>query len=333
MDKAVGMESVQRTAQQEISRDAFFDREQAVRAWIARKESVCPYAPGLARFVELPEIDGMSMDHVYWFAKELNAFYKDKQNGKRVGRWMLLPNREWQSHEEAHEFSERVFWLLNAAYFHLADDKRSMKKAMKCEIEGYTRGHKSEILNPVVGHLPKPGNERVPSKSLFYSALSPLYRSKKFYRYAPSSIIPLVYASEFQTLKRNHPTVTERVTFEMAYGGLYEVFGDDLELDLTAFRKELPAWGAIVDRCAEIMRASRLGLPSSSPHVKGCQASNLGVFRMGSPKLVQAFFDKYGEQLPILTRLVQYQKAAPKYVIASCFAGSGLYTIPDYASH
>jgi hypothetical protein len=307
-------------------------RENQVRTWIARKESVCPYAPGLARFVHLPEMNSLKMEHVYYLAHELKAFYEDKDNGKRVGRWMLMPHREWESHAEAHRYSEQIFWLLNAAYFHLLRDKKSVRAALNKEIQGYDRGYNEEILNPVVGNLPKRNAGVIPAKSLFYSALSPLYKSKQFYRYCPHSVMPLVYAYEFEELKRKHSKVTENVCFEMAYGGLFEIFGDDLELDLVAFREELPRWGAIIDRIAEIMRASVKGISSNSPEAKACPASNLSYFRLCSPKLVGAFYSKYIENLTVLSSIVHLTQANPKQIIGASFAGSGIYTTPDYPS-
>jgi len=307
-------------------------KENEVRAWIARKESVCPYAPGLARFVHLPEIKSLKMEHVYYLAQELRAFYGSKENGRRVGRWMLMPHSEWESHEEAHVYSERIFWLLNAAYYHLLRDKKSVQAALNQEIQGYDRGYKGEILNPIVGKLPNRNDATVPAKSLFYTALSPLYKSKKFYRYSPHALLPLVYASEFQELADKHPKVTETVTFEMAYGGLFEFFGDELELDLDAFRKELPIWGAIVDRTAQIMRASSKGLSSHSQEVKGCPATNLSYFRLCKPELVDSFYSKYIGKLAILKSIVRQTHVNPKQIIAASFAGSGIYTIPDYPS-
>lgn len=305
-------------------------KENEVRMWIARKESVCPYAPGLARFIHLPEIKSINMEHVEYLADELKAFYDDKVKGKRVGRWMIMPHKEWQSHEEAHTYSERIFWLLNAAYFHLLRDKKSVHAALKKQLPGYDRGHKGEILNPVVGNLPSRDLDVVPAKSLFYSALSPLYKSKQFYRYCPHSIIPLVYASEFEELKNKHPQVTKSVVFEMACSGLLEVFGEDLELDRVAFRQELPIWGAIIDRVAEIMRASSKGIPSQSQDAKGCPASNLSYFRLCNPELVNVLYLKYIENLNILRRIKRISGAHPKQIISASFAGSGLYTIPDY---
>jgi len=305
-------------------------REKEVRTWIARKESVCPYAPGLAQFVHLPEIKSLKMEHVHYLAQKLKAFYAAKENGKRVGRWMLMPHSEWKSHEEAHTYSERLFWLLNAAYFHLLGDKKSVHAALNKEIQGYDRGYKGEILNPIVGKLPNRNANIVPARSLFYTALSPLYNSKKFYRYSPHSLIPLVYASEFQELADKHPKVTESVTFEMAYGGLFESFGDELELNLEAFRQELPIWGAIIDRTAQIMRASPKGISSHSKEVKGCPASNLSYFRECNPKLVNSFYSKYIGELTILSNIVRRTRVNPKQVIGASFAGSGLYTIPDY---
>ncbi len=305
-------------------------KEQTIRAWIAKKESVCPYAPGLARFIQLPEINTLDMSHVYYLAKELNAFYTARENGKRVGRWMLMPHQEWQTHDEAHRYSERLFWLINAAYFHLLGDKKSVQAAMKQQLSGYNRGHKGEILNPIIGHQPNRNAKVVPARSLFYSALSPLYNSKKFYRYCPHSIIPMVYASEFQELKDKHPNVSESVAFDMAVGGLYELYGDDLELDLEAFKQELPIWGAMIDRIAEIMRAARLSVSTRCDDVKGCPASNLSYFRLCQPQLLNALFTKYSTHMPVLAHIARQTRAPLKQIVGSCFAGSGLYTIPDY---
>jgi len=241
-----------------------------------------------------------------------------------------MPHKEWESHAEAHAYSEKVFWLLNAAYFHLMRDEHSVKLALSHSLPGYNRGHKGEILNPVVGNLPNTNANIIPARSLFYSALSPLYRSTQFYRYSPHCIIPLVYASEFEELKQKHPSVTERVCFEMACGGLFEVFGDDLSFDATAFRKELPIWGAVIDRVAEIIRGHAQGVSSHALEAKGCPASNLGVFRMCSQDLVNRFYGKYTENLSVLNDILRQTNASPKQVISACFAGSGLYTIPDY---
>jgi hypothetical protein len=305
-------------------------REQDIREWISRKESVCPYAPGLARFVQLPEITSPSMQHVYYLAKELKAFYDAKENGKRVGRWMLMPAFEWTSHEQAHFEAEQVFWLLNAAYYYLKNDKDKVKSALNMDLPGYSRGYMGEILNPVIGKLPQQNAALVPVKSLFYSALSPLYKSKQFYRYSPHCIMPLVYAEEFHKLKTKHPKVTENVCFEIAKSGLYELFGDDLNLDLEAFRRELPLWGAIIDRVAEIFRASATGKCSHDEALKGCPASNLALFRLCKTNLVNQFYEKYADYLVVLNSLIDQTRADPRKIIAASFAGSGLYTIPDY---
>jgi hypothetical protein len=305
-------------------------KELDIRTWISRKESVCPYAPGLARFIHLPEINSLSMSHVYYLAQELKYFYGAKENDKRVGRWMLLPHAEWDSHEEAHSYSERIFWLLNAAYYHLIRDKKSVQLALKQNLNGYHRGYKCEILNPIVGKLPNQNSNILPAKSLFCSALSPLYKSKKFYRYSPHCLMPLVYISEFEELRLKHPNVTKKINYEMAYGSLFEIFGDDLELDLDDFRQELPVWGAIIDRTAEIMRASCKGVLSQSPEVKGCPASNLSYFRLSPETLINKFYFKYADNLSILKKLVSQKNINPKQIISASFAGSGLYAIPDY---
>lgn len=306
-------------------------KEHDIRTWISRKESVCPYAPGLARFVHLPEINSLSMNHVYYLATELQAFYAAKENGKRVGRWMLMPPHEWTSHIDAHTYSERLFWLLNAAHYHLINHKKLVTASLEKSLKGYKRGYQGEILNPIIGKLPNPSKSLIPPKSLFYSALSPLYKSKRFYRYSPHALMPLVYVSEFEELRLKHTSVTETVTFEMAHGGLYEVFGDDLHIDLDEFRKELPIWGAIIDRIAEIMRAQSKGISSASPEAKGCPGSNLSYFRVCPPQLVNKLCTKYQETLTILKTLSHQNNTTPKHVINASFAGSGLYTIPDYS--
>lgn len=305
-------------------------RELEVRASIARKESICPYAPGLARFVHLPEIYSLKMEHVYYMAKELKAFYEDKENGKRVGRWMLMPNKEWQSHEEAHTYSEQIFWLLNAAYYHLVRDKQSVRAALNKDLPDYDRGHNGEILVPIIGNQPKRNSNVIPAKSLFYSALSPLYKSKQFYRYSSHCIIPLVYASEFEELRVKHSKVTEDVTFKMAYVGLYETFREGLEIDLNEFRQELPTWGAIIDRVAAIMRAKVTGTNSLSPKNRGCPSTNILLFRQCNPQLITTLYSKYIGRLKILSNLTKQTKAHPMEIICASFAGSGLYVIPKY---
>jgi hypothetical protein len=305
-------------------------KEQVIRGWISRKESVCPYAPGLARFIHLPELKSLNIEHVEYLAEELNAFYSAKENNKRVGRWMLLPHTEWTCHEEAHTESERIFWLLNAAYFYLLKDKKSVQASLDQQLKGYNRGVKGEILNPIVGHQPNRSVDVIPAKSLFYSALSPLYNSTQFYRYCPHSLIPLVYASEFQQLKQKHPQVTSEVALEMACGGLFEILGDDISLDKNAFKQELRVWGAIIDRTAEIMRGAAKGVSSQAKEAKGCPASNLNYFRVSNPKLVSLIYSKYSNHLNILRQILGQTNAQPKQIIAAPFAGSGLYTIPDY---
>lgn len=317
---------------QSLSQDnvSFETKEQNIRTWIARKESVCPYAPGLAQFVQLPEINAIDARHIEPLAHALQNFYDAKANGKRVGRWMLLPHREWTTHREAHEYSENLFWLLNAAYFDLCNDTRSRDLALKKRLKGYDRGHNQEILNPIVGKLPKRRQSIVPGKSLFYSALSPLYRSKQFYRYSPHALVPLVYASEFHELTLRHPKVTEKVTFEMAYGGLYESFGDALNIDIEQLRIELPTWGTIIDRTALAFRASRQNISPFCASIRGCPATNLLTFRDSGPDLTATFFRKNHAQLPVLSSLVKQTGDTVKNIIAAAFAGSGLYVTPYY---
>jgi len=75
-----------------------------------------------------------------------------------------MPHKEWESHEHAHAYSERIFWLLNAAYFHLIRDEHSVKLALNRSLPGYNRGYKGEILNPVVGNLPNANSTIIPAR-------------------------------------------------------------------------------------------------------------------------------------------------------------------------
>lgn len=160
-----------------------------------------------------------------------------------------------------------------------------------------------------------------------------LYRNNKFYRYSPHSLIPLVYASEFDYLAKRHPKVTEQVTFEMALGGLYESFGFGLDLVLNAFRQELPSWGAIIDRSAEIMRSKEQGAHATPESIKGCPTSNLSYFRLSDSRLINAMFRENQSALSILKRTVEVAAINSKEVINRAFAGSGLYTLPNYYSY
>lgn len=94
-------------------------REQVIRNWISRRESIYPYAPSLARFFQLPDINSIQMQHIYYLAKELKSFYSAKENGKRIGRWILMPEKKWKTHEEEHTEAEKIFWFLNASYYYL----------------------------------------------------------------------------------------------------------------------------------------------------------------------------------------------------------------------
>ena len=62
--------------------------------------------------------------------------------------------------------------------------------------------------------------------------------------------------------------------------------------------KELPIWGAIIDKTAELLRSGNTKTPNSSN--LGSPESNLQVFRNCPPQLAHAFYTKYLEHLPIM---------------------------------
>jgi hypothetical protein len=116
----------------------------------------------------------------------------------------------------------------------------------------------------------------------------------------------------------------------MAYVGLYEIFGEDINIPLEEFRAELPIWGAIIDRVAAIMRAKSTGVSSHSGINKGCPSTNLLLFRQCDPTLIELLYSKYIRSLNILSSLIKQTKAHPIDIIGASFGGSGLYIIPGY---
>lgn len=308
---------------------SFAQREQKTRLWIANKESVCPYAMGLARFVHLPEITAISLDNVRYLAGELKSFYKDKQGAERVGRWILLPHREWTDHQDALAYSELMYWQLLAAYYYLNSDPRKMKQAMSRQFDGIALGDKGEICNPIVGKFAR-SNSTVPHfKSLFCTALGPTYRSKKFYRYMPSACIVMVYAQELMEKKDAHPKTMHHISLDMMLGNLAEVLGDDLAITRDELAKELPMWRVLIQNSLQLAGLAGAACTSSVAQ-EGLSAQTMAKFRDCSSSLVDSLCYPRLAQLPVLQKIMSMKRVTPHQILKSHFSGAGLYTYPDY---
>lgn len=307
---------------------SFTEREQNIRLWIANKESVCPYAPGLARFVHLPEMTDASMDNVRYLSNELKAFYKDKQGDERVGRWILLPHQEWADHTHALVDSERLYWHLLAAYFHLTDDPRRMKQALARNYEGIAKSDKNEICNPLIGKFPRTNSSVPHFKSLFCAAHGPIYRSRTFYRWAPAACYALVYAQEFMEKKNNHQKTMHHISLDMVQGNLDEIFGEGLNITRDELAKELPHWRNLIQHA---MRMDGKTTPTCS--VTGqftLSSSIMSTFRRCPTALIDSLCLSQLSLLPVMQRIMRLKQAAPHQILYSHFAGTGLYVMPHY---
>ena len=314
--KAHGLRSVENPSE-------FARRESAVRSWIARNESVCPYAPGLVYFSYLPETERLDMQLVRFLVVELRKFYASKCDGERVGRWMILPYKEWTSHKQARKESEIIFWGLAAAYFYLRNDRRRVKLALSRSLPGYAFDETGDITNPVVGNFARAHKTKPHPKSLFCSALSPLYRSKEFYRYAPSSVMVMVYALEFFEEKEKNEKSVRKISLDMAYGNLCESLGASVNLDKQALKKELPAWEQVI---AQSLSVSGTPIDNSTCFTSGV----LDKFRQIQPHIVEVCVSTQKHRLPILSELCRVSKISYHDLLSNHFSGAGLYTLPHY---
>jgi hypothetical protein len=295
------------------------EREETIRTWLAKKESVCPYAPGLARFTYLPKIDTLNMEGVRYFANELSGFYKARKNNKRVGRWILLPHQNWTTHADAFEESERLFWLLNAAYYYHTKDKLNVKKALHRLIDGIEQDPHRGITNPIIGKLPCQNAKVIPPRTLFCTAMSPLYSSDKFYRYSPESVLFLIYLSEFKSKQVRHPDITKRIAIDMAFGSILEHFGDEFEPQKEKLEHELPIWGALIEQSVALYHG---GDNICSPD------RAIQFFQRIPSSFITAVYQRFANKLTLLPELLNRSGRSPKTVLSVCFAGSGLYVTP-----
>ncbi len=295
------------------------ERELGLRAWIARREGVCPYAPGIARFTHLPA--GLKLDHesVRYAASELGAFYKAKSKQGKVMRWMLIPAEEWVDHDTARQQTEMLYFLFVAAYFYIEGDKKRMKAALMGQIAGVDLGPNGEINNPVIGKLASAKKEALHPRSLFCTALAPTYSSNKFYRYAPHSLLVMVYANDFMAKKR-HVDVISRITHEMICSNLMELWGEDIDCSVEAIAAELPYWERLIEMAVRSIALAKVDAGSIS------QVMN--AFRRLDGRHVDALCQREISCLPVLASLCANTGQSFFVLLNSLFSGSGLYVLP-----
>ncbi len=300
--------------------NGFAEREARLRGWIARAESVCPYAPGLAHVTYLPPIDNLDQSLVHFLSGEMKAFYTAKENGKRVGRWLLLPHHEWNNHQHALKESETLFWGLNAAAANLRRDRKRVKQALARSLPGYQRQKNGNILNPIVGRLTTNSEGKPHPKSLFCSALSSHYQYEQYYRYAPTSVMVMIYAEEFQDHKERHTKAVSKINLEMIHSSLLEQLGTDLLCEKNELKGEIPRWEALISR---ILNLDSTDNASTCLHVV-CQR-----WRELPEGIIEHSVRQAAQQLPLLTRLCHDKAVTAKQVLQAYFTETGLYTLPN----
>ncbi len=301
-------------------------REQVLRHWIANKESVCPYAPGVAYVTYLPRIQHVDIEHVRFLAAELKAFYRARDEGQRVSRWILLPHAEWQGHGDGLEQATQLYWLLLAAYHYLNDDVGKVRQAMRRRLGGVASGARGEICNPIVGKFARHHGGSPHYKSLFCTALAPTYRSRQFYRWAPTSCLVLVYAQDLLAKKTAHPKTMHHISLDMMRGNFEEIFGAGLDISREQLALELPLWRELIQYALQMH-----GHPVECSQ-GGISTIAMNAFRSCSMDRLDALVWPHLDRLPVMLKIMQLKALRPAQILASHFSGTGLYVLPDYLS-
>lgn len=300
------------------------EKEQTIRLWIAKKESVCPYAPGLVKFTHLPEINDLTMENVKLVANELRDFYQSKEAGKRTGRWIILPHREWLNHEDAKAHSELIYWHLLAAYFYLIGDIQKLNHALKRQLKGLARTSTGDIRNPIIGLFSSQSSGKIDPKSLFCTALAPTYSCSKFYRYAPYSAFVLVYTQEFYE-KMKYTKAINQMTVDMLRSNIFEVYGEELDISLEDVEKEMPLWEKIIDTLVNRLPTSIYPRDKQSPQ---CASSFMELFAKVDPAHVHLICTNNMSYLPVMHKIMRAKQVSAYRILNSLFSGAGLYVSP-----
>ena len=302
-------------------------RERYVRTWIAERESVCPYAPGAAHYVHLPEC--MESEHHWatYFGRQLKQFFAQRTQGKRVERLILLPPSEWSSHDEARSYATDCYWRLAAGYYQLSrirnnhSDRKALHDALNRNLVGIVADSEEGITNPIVGKRCSGAGIKPHFRSLFASAFSPLYQSSKHYRYAPCSAIVLVYARSLFDKRNDHPQVTHRINIDMLYGNLVEALRGNMLFTRHELSQEVPLWEALM-----------LDLYNQHTHgQKRCSKPEiLEALKLFSEGAFNDCFERNLFRLPLLRKLLGEGGSEPLSLMKIAYTHAGLYATPKY---
>lgn len=307
------------------------ERETEMRLWIAARETVCPYAPGVARYVHLPKIKQGDASSLRYMANELRAFYREKVNGKRVERLILIPEIEWESHDVARLAATETYYLLGAAYYQLARQGSKSKAAQQGKIAGVIADPACGILNPIVGKLPVSASVMPHPKALFCTAMSPHYRSKKYFRYAPVGALVLVYVSDVYGSRQGHLGMLKKISEASTYGTLCEIYGDDLCASKEQVARELPIWESLIEQTLRFAKSNQLSAERELA-TKPCplNAQNMCLFDETMFALADSMCRANLKFLPVLRKLTEANGMSSAEFLRSIYDTAGLYAWPRY---
>lgn len=302
-------------------------RERNIRTWLAERESVCPYAPGAAFYRHLPGSMETEQHWAAYFGRLLKTFYAQRSEGKIVERLILIPPTEWTSHDEARTYATDTFWHLTAGYYqqnrlrNKHSDRKSLQAALSRKLEGVDSHEGEGIRNPIVGQRTGAKTAKPHYKSLFCSVFSPLYQSRHHYRYAPSSVIVLVYAQALFEKRLKHPKVTERINLDMIYGNLLEAYRGELPFSQQDLYQEVPRWETLMFELYKYCHPDWR---------QRCQPEILEVLEGFSASQFNACFMQHLIRLPVLRKLLAKGKVSPLALMKVAYTHAGLYAPPQY---
>lgn len=297
-------------------------REMALRTWIANKQSVCPYAPGPARYVHLPAELGGEMEWAAYLGSILRDFYAARVEGKRIERLILLPPHEWRTHQEALCYSTTAFWRISAGYFMQAlNGRKRVSMALRRQLSGIAKCDQQGILNPIIGRVNEPAKVTPHYKSMFLSTFVPFYANKQFFRYAPAGALVLVNAKALFDKRAKHPRVMTQIDGEMLYGNLVEATRGDMNIVKAEIVQEAKAWETILFALYRLETPNWMSLPE--PQVE----TTLATLK---PNNVNETFSRMHSRLPLLWRLCRSYAASPIDVLKAAYLHAGLYVMPAY---
>lgn len=300
------------------------NRELMLRIWIANRESVCPYAPGVARYVHLPESFDTEREWATHLGSILKEFYAARVDGKRLERLILLPPTDWLSHEEALSYSRKAFWRISAGYYMQSMNGRKFAlKALEESLDGIATCSEQGIRNPIIGRLSDQGKAIPHFKSMFLSAFSPVYANQGFFRYAPASALVLVNSKALFEKRRKHPKVITQIDEDMLFGNLLEATKGQIELEKKELVAESKVWETVLFNLYRSETPNWMSL--AEPEISTTVGS-LNTFNLNEA------FSRLQFRLPVMTRICRSFGVSPCSVLKASYLHAGLYVAPFYLS-